>query len=369
MNLMGGRPIVAHTIQKLKPYASCIIIAAPEFDRQGLDFLIESDAVRIHYGQDESPLLRMVSAASGLDDDAYVLRVNALNFCVDMESAVEMLAIAVREECDVIRFPENFPSLFASDLYKLAALRRLAGMNPSPMFHVHPKYAMSEPNGFCSMVFEPPLDRFPDEVLRSVRDACFSSIFQTRIEVDRSLSIKAADSIIHHYEMVLPYLKPEEYVLDMACGSGFGATVIAQWGARVIGIDIDKKVLAASESNAHLGNLELISADCLNTGFTSSLFDSVTAFEIIEHVDPNALLKEISRVLKPGGRCFISTPQNVLGHIPTTPDHVREYSLSGLLDIVSSYFEVEVLIGIKQGTISFEGDPVGSNSFVVCKKL
>jgi len=35
---------------------------------------------------------------------------------------------------------------------------------------------------------------------------------------------------------------------------------------------------------------------------------------------------------------------------------------------LSKYFEIEKVIGIKQGVIYFENDPVGSNTFLICKK-
>ncbi|NTV02684.1 MAG: methyltransferase domain-containing protein [Chlorobiaceae bacterium] len=367
--MMGDSPVIAKTIERLNGYGDRIIIAAPEFDRGGLDFLDTGDAkLSIHYGQDESPLLRIVKATSDLADDTCILRVNALNFCVDMEAAVEMQRLALTVGFDVVRFPENFPALFSSDVYRLSALRRLADINPDLKYHVHPKYVMTESNGFMPLVFTPSLDRYTDDLLRTVREACASSIYGNRIEVDLSKTIKAGDSICHHYEMVLPYLESGYQVLDMACGSGFGTAIMSGSVGKVTGIDIDGSQLGAFEWPGQRDNIELVTADCLDTGLPSGQYDCITAFEIIEHVEPHAMLGEISRLLKPGAHCFISTPQNVLGHIPTTPDHVMEYSLSGLLEIVSRYFDVERVIGIKQGTIYFEGDPVGSNSFLVCRK-
>ena len=370
MNMMGDFPVIWHTVEQLKRYCDNLIIAVPEFDRGGLDFLNGlDDALQIYYGQDESPLLRMVAATKHLGSDDYILRVNALNFCVDLDAAVEMYLLAQKGQLDMVRFPENFPALFSSDIYKVSALRHLSTLELHTKYHVHPKYFMTESNGFRTTVYSPPLDRYSDDLLCSVREACRSSIFQNRIEVDLLKSIKAGDSISHHYEMVLPYLEPDFHVLDMACGNGFGTSLLSGSVTKVTGVDIDGQQLGDFIHHYEQNNIELLEADCLKTGLHDEQYDCITAFEIIEHVDPTALLREICRLLKPGGLCFISTPQNVLGHIPTTPDHVKEYSLSALLDIVLRYLAVERTIGIKQGTIYFDDDPVGSNTFLVCRKL
>ena len=370
MNLMDSSPVISHTINALKTRYQNIIIAAPEFDQGGLDFLKGSDnSLIIHYGQDESPLSRIVAATSHLSGDEYILRLNALNFCVDLDAADEMYSLSVTEQLDMVRFPENFPSLFTSDIYKISILRQLLTLNLDSKYHVHPKYYLSESNGFRSAIYTPPSYRYTDELLKTVRNACSSSIYQSRIEVDLLKSVKSADSIRHHYEMTIPYLDKSFQVLDLACGSGFGADLLSGSVSKVTGIDIDGRQLGKFKSNNPGNNIEFIVADVLCTGFPDALYDCITAFEIIEHVDPDVLLKEIFRLLKPGGLCFISTPQNVLGHIPSTPDHVREFSLSELLDVVSKYFKIEKVIGIKQGVIYFENDPLGSNTFLLAYKL
>ena len=54
---------------------------------------------------------------------------------------------------------------------------------------------------------------------------------------------------------------------------------------------IDGQQLGKFKSNNPVNNIEFIVADVLCTGFPDALYDCITAFEIIEHVDPDALLK------------------------------------------------------------------------------
>lgn len=78
--------------------------------------------------------------------------------------------------------------------------------------------------------------------------------------------------------------------------------------------------------------------------------DAVISFETIEHIeDDEDLIDEFSRVLRPGGTLFISSPNSKV----TSPDgevgnqfHVREYTLEELTTLVTGHgFEVEGVFG------------------------
>jgi SAM-dependent methyltransferase len=104
-------------------------------------------------------------------------------------------------------------------------------------------------------------------------------------------------------------------------------------------------------------------------GLASESFDHVVSFETVEHVgNPARFIQELRRILRPGGMLCISTPQNRFGSIPTTPSHTVEFSYRELLDLVSASFEIVDFKGLKAGTIHFENDPIGSNSYVVARR-
>ena len=171
-----------------------------------------------------------------------------------------------------------------------------------------------------------------------------------------------------HYELALSFLSPESVVLDMACGSGFGTQKLAQHVLRVIGIDNDTDAVCHVDASNQKPNVSFLEGDVLNVEMPSNSFDAIVAFEIIEHVDAIHLLEEAQRLLRSGGILILSTPQNSLGHIPAVPEHVMEYSLAEITEIVSKKFNINKIIGIKQGTIYFEDDPLGSNTFIVASK-
>jgi len=218
------------------------------------------------------------------------------------------------------------------------------------------------------MVSEPNMSKYSDGYLMSIRERYKNTMHAKRIEVDISKAIKTGDTIQFHYELGSTYIKGSGLVLDLACGSGFGAKILSAVAERVIGVDNDQKMIDQANNSSRTNGIEFLAADVLDLPCDTDSVDSVVAFEIIEHVAPAALLREISRVLKPGGVICISTPQNSLGHVPSTSDHLREFSLDEIRAIVGEFFKIEKIIGIKQGSIFFSDDPIGSSTFIVAKK-
>jgi SAM-dependent methyltransferase len=97
-----------------------------------------------------------------------------------------------------------------------------------------------------------------------------------------------------------------EAVLDVGCGGGqLLALVASRTSARLVGIDAREQQLPAG--------VEYRTAD-ITAGLPAGdgEFDVVTLGEVIEHVPhPDALLREVRRVLRPGGRLVLSTPNLV----------------------------------------------------------
>jgi 2-polyprenyl-3-methyl-5-hydroxy-6-metoxy-1,4-benzoquinol methylase len=207
--------------------------------------------------------------------------------------------------------------------------------------------------------FSPP----EENVLKKIRRLSVTVQNFKRYDVKPEKALNVGSQIIFHYELALSRIGAMDSVLDMACGTGWGVNIMAKVARHVTGIDLDVGILPTDLSNA-----TFCAADVNHTGFADATFDAVTAFEILEHITPETCLAEARRVLRPGGRFMLSTPQNSLGKIPFCPAHVREYSLDELLTIVSRFFEVEEIIGIKQGRIVIPGDPIGQNTFLCCRK-
>jgi 2-polyprenyl-6-hydroxyphenyl methylase/3-demethylubiquinone-9 3-methyltransferase len=97
-------------------------------------------------------------------------------------------------------------------------------------------------------------------------------------------------------------------VLDVACGAGFLSNPLAREGHRVTGIDLSESSLVVAGKYDTTGTAKYLVMDAYELSFPDASFDVVCAMDFLEHVDdPGRVVKEISRVLKPGGRFFFHT--------------------------------------------------------------
>ncbi len=106
-------------------------------------------------------------------------------------------------------------------------------------------------------------------------------------------------------EKILAHMRPEYWLLDLGAGAG----IVAQMNfrgtcARVCGVDLDSRVV----ENGMLDEGKV--ADAAHIPYEDNTFDIVFADNVAEHLpDPGRVFEEACRVLKPGGRFLLKTPQ------------------------------------------------------------
>jgi len=107
------------------------------------------------------------------------------------------------------------------------------------------------------------------------------------------------------------YSRRAGMALEIGPGSGIYLPVLARNAAQVVAVDIENAYLdQAKLASRSLANLEFRLDDITRSSLTDDSFDLILCTEVIEHIaDSAAALKEIGRILKPGGIAIISTPQ------------------------------------------------------------
>ncbi len=93
---------------------------------------------------------------------------------------------------------------------------------------------------------------------------------------------------------------------------------------------------------------EVVYDDMTKTSLQPDSFDGVITIEVIEHVPEDELfVKNIARVLKPGGFLILSTPNGEQLTVIDNPDHLRHYTKAQLESILKKYFsEVNVYYAV-----------------------
>lgn len=98
-------------------------------------------------------------------------------------------------------------------------------------------------------------------------------------------------------------------VLDIACGEGYGSFMLSQKASSVVGVDLNRQAVEAAKAKYGKENLTFLCADAAAVPLPDHCFDSIVSFESIEHIpSPAAFLKELHRLLIPGGLLIISSP-------------------------------------------------------------
>jgi ubiquinone/menaquinone biosynthesis C-methylase UbiE len=121
-------------------------------------------------------------------------------------------------------------------------------------------------------------------------------------------------------------------LLDIGCGTGAMLDMLAPFGS-VIGADFAPQALAFCRTR---GDYPLTRADVRRLPFAEGSFDAVTAMDVIEHIDDDkAASAEIFRVLRPGGRLFVTVPayQFLWSEHDEALHHYRRYTTPHLKDL------------------------------------
>ncbi|MDP3921172.1 MAG: class I SAM-dependent methyltransferase [Candidatus Omnitrophota bacterium] len=112
---------------------------------------------------------------------------------------------------------------------------------------------------------------------------------------------------VARYRFAAKYAK-DRNVLDVACGEGYGSQRLLDAGAKsVTGVDLSGELIAHAAKKYTRGPLRFIKADI--SFYAAAPFDVIACFETIEHVpDFQGAIKNLYRLLKPGGVLIISSP-------------------------------------------------------------
>jgi ubiquinone/menaquinone biosynthesis C-methylase UbiE len=160
-------------------------------------------------------------------------------------------------------------------------------------------------------------------------------------------------------------------VLDYGCGAGhLLKEMVKEHSVSFYGLDFSaESIKETTKITAGKANLkELVLIDKLPVPFKDAQFDCITLIETIEHLQNDALqatMQELFRILKPGGKIFITTPfnENLSDHLTFCPfcksefhfmQHMQTFTVACLTTLATKHgFKVDNCVNIDIERLKF----------------
>ena len=156
----------------------------------------------------------------------------------------------------------------------------------------------------------------------------------------------------YHRYLLAKSLAVGKDVLDIASGEGYGSAILATVANSVIGVDLSGESVDHAASVYHMDNLRYRQGDAAAIPLPDACVDLVVSFETIEHhARHEEMMREVVRVLRPGGVLCLSSPERAVNAdiLPphSNPYHVRELYRAELVELVERHFSRQELYAQK----------------------
>jgi len=162
-------------------------------------------------------------------------------------------------------------------------------------------------------------------------------------------------SVYPHYDII----KNANRVLDIGCGKGLFLDILKKHGKDTHALEPDEGATKILKEKGH----NVCQGDISKSNYDDNYFDLITAFQVFEHIDnPNYFLKEVYRILKPGGFLIIEMP-NINSHLASfkdkwvnldLPRHLILYTPTSIKQLLDSHsFKSETTTRVSPSDIKY----------------
>lgn len=145
------------------------------------------------------------------------------------------------------------------------------------------------------------------------------------------------------------YIAEDQKILDIGCGDGFTTNLLSKIALEVIGIDISSSGIRFAKTKC--GWIQFVLASATSLPFRTQYFDTITMFEVIEHLYPQDAEKavhEIHFILKKTGKFILTTPNPlnlynlIFNKRKVSEKHCKEYNLQELIRLLKGFETIKI---------------------------
>jgi len=178
--------------------------------------------------------------------------------------------------------------------------------------------------------------------------------------------------ITSRYKFCARLLKGKELVLEIGCGDGFGAGIVAQTVEKLVCTDINEELLAQNRQlMAFFENISFEYFDFRESAFSKPM-DAIYLIDTIEHIYPeeeNAFMTNLAASLKEFGVCIIGTPNEKADEYANNwsrEGHVNLKNHKTLMELALSYFHNAFFFGMNDEVVHTGFPPMTHFMWALC---
>lgn len=168
--------------------------------------------------------------------------------------------------------------------------------------------------------------------------------------------------VLARYRAAAALIGDAESVLEIGCGEGIGAGILAKGRRWYIGVDADTEAIEVAQTVCNTSTRHAVVSDILASPSRQPYqksYGAVVSLDVIEHIPANCeedFMQAVMAPLGPNSVCVIGTPSASFEHLASPQSkagHINLYTHDRLRDLMRRYFHTVQMFGMQDTALHF----------------